>query len=387
MKGGVVRNTTPPNFMATKILISDTRKITHEEWLEERKKGIGGSDVSAVLGISPWKTSYEIYEEKTSSDYKNEPSLEASVPLKAGNVLENLIIKIAERLTGAKIVPANEMVCLEEKPYIRANPDAFLIYPDGKMSLVEIKTLSNRIKDEKWGENTIPPYYESQLRYYQGVYGDKFCDKAYFFALPLIDEERALASMFANAGYEFSKEDIDLAEQLFYDRLIIRTIERDRDYEQSLFEIVTTFWEEHVVKRIPPAMIGTGKNNKTFLLQKERNGKTLDLSDAAAELIAKYDVLSAQKAEVKKELENIEEAIDKTLSGILCEMGDCSVGISGDYEVIVKPGISRTTISADNLKKLMLQYPDVYSKFAKTSIGKNRIAIKKKTSPKRKRAV
>ena len=372
--------------MTTKILIPDTTVITHEEWLEERKKGIGGSDVAAVLGISPWKTSLQLYEEKT-SDYRNEPSLEDSVPMKAGNVFEGIVIKIAERLTGAKIIPAKEMVCLEDKPYIRANPDAFLISPDGTMSLVEIKTLSNRIKDEKWGDDTIPPYYESQLRYYQGVYGDKFCDKAYFFALPLLDEERALASMFANAAYEFSDEDVDLAEKLFYDRIIVRTIQRDREYEQSMFEIVEDFWEEHVIKGIPPAMTGKPENNKSFLLSKKRNGESVNLSGEAAKLIVKYDELAAHKAKIKKELDSIESSIDETLSEILLEMGDCTTGIAGNREVTVKPGITRTSINADALKKLKLQYPDIYEQFAKTSVGKNRIAIKEIKPSKRKKAV
>ena len=34
------------------------------QYLEERRKGIGGSDIAAVLGLSPWKTAYQVYQEK-----------------------------------------------------------------------------------------------------------------------------------------------------------------------------------------------------------------------------------------------------------------------------------------------------------------------------------
>lgn len=34
------------------------------QYLEERRKGIGGSDIAAILGLSPWKTAYQVYQEK-----------------------------------------------------------------------------------------------------------------------------------------------------------------------------------------------------------------------------------------------------------------------------------------------------------------------------------
>lgn len=37
----------------------------HEKWLEKRKRGIGGSDASSVIGANPWKSNQELWEEKT----------------------------------------------------------------------------------------------------------------------------------------------------------------------------------------------------------------------------------------------------------------------------------------------------------------------------------
>ena len=38
--------------------------MNRKQWLEERKKGIGGSDVACIFGMSPYKTNVELWEEK-----------------------------------------------------------------------------------------------------------------------------------------------------------------------------------------------------------------------------------------------------------------------------------------------------------------------------------
>ncbi len=39
--------------------------MNKEEWLEERKNGIGGSDAATILGLNPYKTNIDLWEEKT----------------------------------------------------------------------------------------------------------------------------------------------------------------------------------------------------------------------------------------------------------------------------------------------------------------------------------
>ena len=36
-----------------------------EEWLKNRTKGLGGSDASSVIGMNPWKSNVQLWEEKT----------------------------------------------------------------------------------------------------------------------------------------------------------------------------------------------------------------------------------------------------------------------------------------------------------------------------------
>lgn len=39
--------------------------LSREQWLEERKKGIGGSDSAAVLGLNPYMTNVDLWQIKT----------------------------------------------------------------------------------------------------------------------------------------------------------------------------------------------------------------------------------------------------------------------------------------------------------------------------------
>ena len=48
---------------APQILVS-TEDLPREQWLEYRRKGIGGSDAAAVLGISPFRTGRDLYYDK-----------------------------------------------------------------------------------------------------------------------------------------------------------------------------------------------------------------------------------------------------------------------------------------------------------------------------------
>lgn len=69
-------------------------KIKHGSpaWLEFRKKGIGGSDAAAILGLSPFKTNVQVWEEKTGRRVPDDISDKPNV--KYGKAAEELLIKL-----------------------------------------------------------------------------------------------------------------------------------------------------------------------------------------------------------------------------------------------------------------------------------------------------
>ena len=82
-------------------MLVETADLSRDEWLEYRRKGIGGSDASAVLGISPFRTARDLYFDKlnivTADDGGN------WVAMEMGNLLEDLVARIFAKKTGLRI--------------------------------------------------------------------------------------------------------------------------------------------------------------------------------------------------------------------------------------------------------------------------------------------
>ncbi|MBP3627125.1 MAG: YqaJ viral recombinase family protein [Clostridia bacterium] len=46
------------------LVLVDTADLPEDEWLEYRRRGIGGSDAAAILGVSPFATARDLYYDK-----------------------------------------------------------------------------------------------------------------------------------------------------------------------------------------------------------------------------------------------------------------------------------------------------------------------------------
>ena len=84
-----------------KVLVS-TENLTEQEWLAYRRRGIGGSDVAAILGISPFRTARDLYDDKlniasVADDAGN------WVALEMGHLLEPLVARIFAKKTGLDV--------------------------------------------------------------------------------------------------------------------------------------------------------------------------------------------------------------------------------------------------------------------------------------------
>jgi predicted phage-related endonuclease len=49
-------------FKADVLIATDN--LTRDEWLDYRRKGIGGSDIAAICGLSKWEKAIHVYLEK-----------------------------------------------------------------------------------------------------------------------------------------------------------------------------------------------------------------------------------------------------------------------------------------------------------------------------------
>ena len=77
------------------------------EQLALRQHSIGGSDVSAILGVNPYRNSYDVWARLTDKIDKQEEAGEAAI---TGNLLEPILLDWAEREIGAGPIARNETV-------------------------------------------------------------------------------------------------------------------------------------------------------------------------------------------------------------------------------------------------------------------------------------
>lgn len=118
-----------------------------EKQRAERKNHLGSSDMAAILGIDPWKSSFDLYLEKTGQLVETPD--EENPAMQIGNLLENGILDWAE----IKLGKLNRNVTIPA-PFdlpIVVNVDAIVI--EGGRP-VDAKSTSQRgIMAETWGED------------------------------------------------------------------------------------------------------------------------------------------------------------------------------------------------------------------------------------------
>ena len=108
-----------------------TESISQIAWLKERQKGIGGSDVAAILGMSPWRTPYKVWEEKTTPIDETAEEDDDRPALYWGRVLEAPIRQAYADKTGRTVTKPAEAFVSSKYPFMRANLDG--IADDGRV--------------------------------------------------------------------------------------------------------------------------------------------------------------------------------------------------------------------------------------------------------------
>ena len=125
-----------------------------EEWLEERKKRVGASDISIIMGINPWKGIVELWKEKLGlsvAPFKN-------YAMQRGILLEPPAREKFIETTKIKVTP--EVRYHPKYPWLMASLDG--ISACGK-HIVEIKCAGK--KDHALAmEGVIPEYYIPQVQ-------------------------------------------------------------------------------------------------------------------------------------------------------------------------------------------------------------------------------
>ena len=150
--------------------------MTREEWLKERKTGIGGSDAATILGKNPYKNNVELWEEKTGK--REAPDISTKDYVEYGTKAEDLLRELF-KLDFPKYEvkhDENTIVRHPKYPFLFASLDVTLIDKEtGEMGILEIKTteILRSMQWEKW-KDKVPYNYFCQVLHYLNVTGYSF---------------------------------------------------------------------------------------------------------------------------------------------------------------------------------------------------------------------
>lgn len=150
----------------------------HEKWLQERKKGIGGSDASAVLGLNPYKTNVQLWEEKTGRK-REDDSISNLACVKYGKEAEAPLRALFELDHPQYKIDYDEFRVYRNPiyPFIQGTLDGALTDRiTGRQGVLEIKTteILSSTQREKWRDDHIPDNYYIQCLHYLLVTGFDF---------------------------------------------------------------------------------------------------------------------------------------------------------------------------------------------------------------------
>ena len=240
----------------------------HDEWLAIRRQYIGGSDAGAIVGMSPYKSAYALWAEKTGKTAE----FEGNVTTEVGAYLEEFVAKMFERETGKKVRRCNFTLVNDEYPWAEANVDRMVV---GEDAILEIKTTNSlpNMRMLKGGE--FPDMWYCQMTHYLAVTGKA---KAYLAVLVNCRE--------------------------------FKTFELERDEEEiaSLMAAESRFWD-CVKNNVPPALDGSASTSDTInALYPESDGSECSLLAFGAEL-RRYTELGQRIKDLKAEQDEIANAI------------------------------------------------------------------------------
>lgn len=138
----------------------------------DRKGYIGGSDVAAILGVSKWKTAYQLWLEKT-GQAEDEPINEQRERVFArGKRLEPVVLDMLADETGLEITARNQRYKDADMPFMACEIDA-----EAGDTNIEIKTV-HPFAAKDWGEegtDEIPVWYTAQVMHGLAVTRRKEC--------------------------------------------------------------------------------------------------------------------------------------------------------------------------------------------------------------------
>jgi len=278
--------------------------MEREQWLEARRKGVGGSDIAAICGLSRWRGPMDVYLDKIGAAGPDDPN-EA---MYWGSAIEQLLLTRFEQEHDEYWVESgsNELHVHPEHDFCVASYDG-LVYATKDWNLEGVAPVAgwegktaSAYKSKEWEGDAPPLEYVFQVQWYMAVSG-----------LP----RWYLSVLIGGQQY---REWI---------------VERDDELIDMLLKRAQEFWQL-VESRTPPAIDASKATSAVLSALHPAADAVLDppaaLPDDAATLAENY-------LEAKQMLKLAEEGVRYIENRLKDELGDNAVGLAGGYEITWKP--------------------------------------------------
>lgn len=265
-------------------------KMNHEQWLARRRTGVAVSDLSAILGVNPYKTPIQVYMDKLGLVEETEDSL----PMKLGRKLEPIIGELFTERTGLAVIPG-EITQHPSHELLIGTPD-FLV--TDKPAGMEAKTTAWAREDE-WGPemtDLIPMHYLVQCLGYLEITG----------------RDEWFLSLLVGGSRDFR----------------IYRIPRNDEMQKQLIGAAERFWREHIETQTPPPLDAT-KSSAAYLKRVFPRHETDALRTASAEESA----LIGECIQFKRELDEAESRFNEHKNQLCALIGDEAGITDGQYKV------------------------------------------------------
>jgi len=306
------------------------RMLTKQQ-IEDRRKGIGGSDVAAILGLNDYADAIDIYQSKVGAV----GSIEENEKMRWGNILEEPIAQEYAHRYGNRVVDLKQMIAHPIEKNFLANIDRIYTTPDGKRGILEIKTTSaNYMSGWKYD---MPLYWYCQVQWYMWI--AKACS--------LIELNLAHVCVLASGQ-----------------SMTIIPCEYDKKFIEKSLPALRSFWEDNVLKGIPPEP-RTGKQvEKVYTAMA---GKEIEATDEVRDLATELAAIEGSMKSLKTQSASIKDKIQVIMkeNEILTYKGDLLA--TWKYQESVRL----------NQKAMEQDYPDLIQEY-KTASGYRKFVNKVK---------
>lgn len=328
-------------------ILIDTAGMDNDRWLECRMHGplgdipytVGGSDVAAIFGVSPWTTPLELWLIKKGRIKPPEKS--NANQMQMGHLLEPIAAYWYEQKSGNAVTEDTNLYQHADHPYALANFDRrFTRASDGEPGILECKSCTYH-KAGDWAEDAIPLYYELQLRFYLAV---------------------ADVDIGAFSAVWGNNPDNDLA---------MPEIVRDRAKEDMIFERLEE-WIWSLENDKPPTMQDVKPKLALESLARiygssQKNLPTVEFSGKYEKSLRKIAMLQGELTTRNAEIKKLEKEIEAHSVRIAEAMKEHEHGIlTTTSDKLLIDFVTRKTRRPDS-KALKEKYPSVYDEVLKTS--------------------